>query len=1509
MKMRKIRIALILAVALLLLIPAGMIPVFGDNASVGITVYDTPDFDDLEPGLKGHDDLIGTFAGNNAGNKIPSGVTVVKDPDPSHEGDQALQVSLEPAATGTKTEQDFVLFNNRVCYITWHDNTTTNSLGQTVYTGYFTDKGSENDSNERYGIQSTDNKATVLVVDQSHADDVNQDFAITSDTITYIRTTCTIQWDGPATTDLFGNRAYFGYFVYKDAAYRVKSTDDKASCIIIPKNAAYDVSNDAAVLEAMSGGENVYRNLLLAHDALSYADEGKVVLQAEYYIPTGCIGTFRVQQSSFQYYLVGSRDTTEKSKSWLNYYTIDTRAGELTVEAFTSSASGKTKISLEKDTWITVSLAIDLINGTMDVYVNNVLKDSGSFFVTLNGAKHRIHNITLEKNSWQLAKINVNQGYPANLRGEIYLDNAIIHQYDDSQKVVFGESTNAAGEPAIGVSMELASGCSSGAALTDTVLVNVDMTAEPIYLSNDLVGGLIAPLRGASIRLTGEGAIRFGTQANSAKLAILQKMQENGQIKDLQIGTLIAPASYVKEAGSFTKEALDQLTYSDKYLDVKATVGAYFPTNVATMTEGYDAIFDGVLLDIEPADFTRAFAGVGYVKLTTLDGTEHYFYSYEYDSATFEANYARSLASAATPFIGVSEYETYQDVLQVFRGGMIAVSGISDTTIKNVQHTVNYFFFQNTAGISMRLSYEGKSGWRFQAVQPADAEKPYDSFNNTGAGQSLALYMGESYGDVTTHLTVATGDGYIRVTEQETASYVDISTTGDFNVQFYSPAGEAMNNINGVSLGESDGLGQIILTGALKDASEEAIFGGGQRFDSANKRGLSLSLFTYDAYNTDGGKGTYTVIPLFMSTRGSGLFINRYERMIVDFDKTAVNQWTVALFNDLIDCYIYATGDMTDALDGYSNISGYAEMPAEWAQGVMVCRYNPDFGTLDGTGIYEKLSDIPGHEDLHVGSSSGELAMTVTLTKGTYLYQDGVRSYYYDGTSFYGLTKKGNPGGYGVRQVVESMIDVGMKPNVVIIEALDYAWLNCTNDSTTAMKNLQNIKEIADWLHENDIKLMLYMGIAQMSANLAGVKNEYYVRANITVEVDESVKAPHNYEDSYTRNTNEIIWSATSDNPDAIGTNTQKYLDITNPEAVDWYMNEIWGLLIDIGADGCKLDFCETMPNHVTPLKAMLGGEYVRVGTVTVDYLWHDPSVFGEGDVHHAYPTYFTALFYESMNQQIADKKLPKSFHINTRGGGIGIQRNIIMWGGDQTRREKNLSMHLLTMLNSGISGMPFNSYDMGGYAYDTGTGGYFGGSLGMTAEAVNNTESIIYLRALQFTAFTTTIQVHGDVRNVYELKLRGDYADDYVQTVNARYVELHGLLQDYMRKWSAVSCETGMPLVRHMALQYQDDPNTWDIDDQFMLGDAIMVAPIIKLYKYERDIYLPEGKWQNMLTGEVHEVGEGGMKLEKLHADLDQVPVFLNMESEDYKDLLEVFNSEEWQAINRGHVFADNAN
>jgi alpha-glucosidase (family GH31 glycosyl hydrolase) len=324
-------------------------------------------------------------------------------------------------------------------------------------------------------------------------------------------------------------------------------------------------------------------------------------------------------------------------------------------------------------------------------------------------------------------------------------------------------------------------------------------------------------------------------------------------------------------------------------------------------------------------------------------------------------------------------------------------------------------------------------------------------------------------------------------------------------------------------------------------------------------------------------------------------------------------------------------------------------------------------------------------------------------------------------------------------------------------------------------------------------------------------------------------------------------------------------------------MNEVWGVLIDIGVDGIKIDFCETMPDE---------GNY---SNFSLKYKWYDPSVFEGDNVHHAYSTYFISLFYKSMIEQKEAKNIPDGFIVLSRGGGIGSQRNPYLWEGDQGRTFEKIEDQLIALINSGISGVPFMTYDMAGYAYQSGT--QFTGGAATSLE----TESEIFARAIEFTAFTSNIQTHGDVRHAYQMT-------EETQEIYRRYTDIHEKLIPYIQKYSKVASDSGIPVVRAMVLHYQNDVNVYDLETQYMFGDALLVAPVTTGATVTKAVYLPEGRWLDLLTGESYEVGAEGMRL-TVDAELGKLPVFLNIDCsiEDNNLLLDVFNSEAWQKINDG--------
>ena len=107
------------------------------------------------------------------------------------------------------------------------------------------------------------------------------------------------------------------------------------------------------------------------------------------------------------------------------------------------------------------------------------------------------------------------------------------------------------------------------------------------HMDMSLTQGLIAPSEEVTFNPENGGGIRFATNINLAKLEELKAFCKKRQIKVITVGTLIAPVDYVKEAGAFTKDALDALGYKTAYLDFKANTETFYEGE-GSVAAGYD---------------------------------------------------------------------------------------------------------------------------------------------------------------------------------------------------------------------------------------------------------------------------------------------------------------------------------------------------------------------------------------------------------------------------------------------------------------------------------------------------------------------------------------------------------------------------------------------------------------------------------------------------------------------------------------------------------------------------------------------------------------------------------------------------------------------------------------------------------------------------------------------------------------------------------------------------------
>ena len=1098
--------------------------------------------------------------------------------------------------------------------------------------------------------------------------------------------------------------------------------------------------------------------------------------------------------------------------------------------------------------------------------------------------------------------------------------------------------------------------------------------------------GLMAPAEYGTVNMENNGGIRFATNINLAKYEELKAFCEDRWIREYTIGTLIAPLDYVLEAGQFNREKLDALGYKNAYLNIEANTEIFYQGE-KTLADGYDAQFVASIMSIKLDNRTRDFAAIGYIELQLTSGT-FTIYSYDNEDMALVTKYATNLAEVAERELQKDDLTNEERAMLTDLAAAEQPLQIDSANIQDVRTKRNQVFFTYVTGskkLYNRLTYDGANGWRLQTNKV-----DYNHFKDISAGQSLAMYLGEGFRDVTMPLSVTDEGNRLIITAAGTDTYATLAYD-TFNLDFCSESGESLYNINAINLMST---GKLKIGGRM--TADEAVYGGGETFGSANKRGQTLNLYISDAYNAN---GTYVAVPLFSTSRGGGMFINRYEPITVGFPASGhAGDWSLLVDGDIIDAYFYATGEISDVLQAYTNLTGHASLPEEWAQGYLVCRYAPDFNSVtdmnggtdgvywcaelpnpelykytphllltaeaaaklgnnapiqskdgkttyytfiqdasnrdsDGNGrygdsyfrtenqlevkYYYSYAELPNKEECYydnqtkvsVAENSDALCHKKTVSYGAssyhYIIESDTEDFNYNGitgeTYFLRVGSRGGPGGAGVTYIVESLIDAGMKPTGVILEGAN--WYDAGTSSLTRTK----LKTFITYLNEQNIKVLVYTSLGHVLSTMDRDYDSSYLLRYEIYKYDSKTGIG----DRITGGIN-IPKSDDTDNPDTTSGGTQVYLDISNPKAVEWYMNSVWGRMMDLGIDGIKIDFCESVPNEGVYSKLKIGDTVYE--NVYLKLRWYDPTMFDGKEAHHAYPSYFVSMFYKSMEEKAAQRDGDTGFVVLTRGGGIGAQRNPYFWAGDQERRFRSLATQLSAVINSGISGIPFMTYDMGGYAYAGSAYHYYGGQLATIddikgsvyladQQAAEEYESEIFVRALQFTVFGNMIQTHGYVRHVYQMT-------EEAQEIAALYSALHEELADYLQKLSKIACDTGMPMVRHMILEYQNDANVANINDQFMYGDALLLAPILtcNVEKNEmgktvldyastvtRTVYLPAGTWIDLNTGET--IVSTGMEIE-VSANLAKIPAYLNTASADAAELQQIFAGETWNQI-----------
>ncbi len=274
-------------------------------------------------------------------------------------------------------------------------------------------------------------------------------------------------------------------------------------------------------------------------------------------------------------------------------------------------------------------------------------------------------------------------------------------------------------------------------------------------------------------------------------------------------------------------------------------------------------------------------------------------------------------------------------------------------------------------------------------------------------------------------------------------------------------------------------------------------------------------------------------------------------------------------------------------------------------------------------------------------------------------------------------------------------------------------------------------------------------------------------------------------------------------------------VDYTNPAAVKVHQ-EAFRRLFRLGVKVIKTDFGEAAP---------------------LDGVYHDGTPGHR--MHNLYPLLYNKAVFEVTQQETGDGV------VWARSSWAGGQRYPLHWGGDSSPNWYNMIPQVEGGLSFGLSGFQFWSQDIGGFC--------------------GHVKEPLLIRWMQMAMFISHSRIHGHGdRELYK------FSPETVR-ICREFIRLRYQLLPYIFGSAAQCVSNALPLMRALVLEFQKDPNTWNIGDQWLFGDSLMVAPIYTP-EGKRRVYLPAGQWTDWWTRQRYQ-GEQWLDVE---ADVETIPLYV---------------------------------
>jgi alpha-D-xyloside xylohydrolase len=289
------------------------------------------------------------------------------------------------------------------------------------------------------------------------------------------------------------------------------------------------------------------------------------------------------------------------------------------------------------------------------------------------------------------------------------------------------------------------------------------------------------------------------------------------------------------------------------------------------------------------------------------------------------------------------------------------------------------------------------------------------------------------------------------------------------------------------------------------------------------------------------------------------------------------------------------------------------------------------------------------------------------------------------------------------------------------------------------------------------------------------------------------------------------------------------FVDFTNPAARAWYAGKLRALL-EMGVDTFKTDFGERIPTDVR---------------------------YFDGSDPERMHNYYAYLYNQTVFDLLREAKGEAEAVVFARAATTGGQKFPVHWAGDNSSTYPSMAETLRGGLSLVMSGFGFWSHDIGGF-HDT-------------------APLDLYKRWVAFGLMSSHSRLHGNT----SVRLPWMFDDESVEVLRF-FNNLKMRILPYLLDAAREAHNYGYPMMRPMVLEFPDDLTCRPLDQQYMLGSALLVAPIFNP-RGEVSYYLPAGEWRNLLTGEL---AEGGRWRTETH-DYFSLPLWVHTERGAHWDCL----------------------